>query len=58
MALVINLKLMVYKVSQMPMLGECALKDRHQWLGRELQYSLSWSVDGLFSKAIVYIVYH
>ena len=36
------------------------LKDRHQWLERELQCCLSWSVDKLFSKAMRYIVpvYH
>ena len=33
------------------------VKDRHQWLGRELQCLLSWCVDKLFSKAIIYIVY-
>ena len=28
------------------------IKDRHQWLGREFRYSLS------FPKAILYTVYH
>ena len=34
------------------------LKDRHQWLGREFQGSLSLNVDKLFLKAIIYKLYH
>ena len=34
------------------------LKDRHQWWGRELRYSLSLDMDKLFPKATLYIVYH
>ena len=34
------------------------VKDRHQWLGRELQCAVSWSVDMLFYNVLMYIVYH
>ena len=34
------------------------VKDRHQWLGRELQCAVSWSVYMLFYNALIYIVHH
>ena len=33
-------------------------KDRHQWLGRELRYSISLSMDKSFPKAILYTDSH
>ena len=39
--------------------SELAVKDRHQWLGREFRGSLSLNMDKLFLKAIIYkYIYH
>ena len=34
------------------------VKDRHQWLGREFQCSLSLNMDKLFPKVIINVLYH
>ena len=40
------------------MLTAGSFKDRHQWLGREFRCSLLISMDKLFPKDILCIIYH